>query len=173
VPSFRLRFEPTRVRHWAARYSYPGKDELLAGVSARARTAGHLTKHDLAVIAEWKSPRVRSRIASNPEALVRESTRIALSTPVERLRPHVLLALHGVGWPVASVILHFCHAEPYPILDYRALWSASVKVPSAYDFDFWSAWTAFTRKTASSAGVTMRDLDRALWQYSKESQPAP
>ncbi len=35
----------------------------------------------------------------------------------------VLRFLDGVEWPTASTILHFCGARPYPILDYRALWS--------------------------------------------------
>ena len=38
-----------------------------------------------------------------------------------------------------------------------------------YDFDLWRAYTGHCRGLAA-AGVTMRDLDRALWQYSKEKQ---
>jgi len=34
----------------------------------------------------------------------------------------------------------------------------------------WSDYTLFCRKLAEDAGVTIRELDRALWQYSKENQ---
>ena len=167
-----LRFVPGEIEHWASRYSYPGETELLASVPPRVKAAGYLTSDDLLELGVWKSPRVRSKVLSNSDSLVREVTRIALATPEERLRPHVLLALYGVGWPVASVILHLCHDDPYPILDFRALWSVSADVPSVYGFDFWQAYTAFCRKVASDAGVSMRQLDRALWQYSKEHQPS-
>ncbi len=39
--------------------------------------------------------------------------------------------LDGVSWLIASVILHFCHSDPYPIIDFRSLWSVSLEVPSS------------------------------------------
>jgi hypothetical protein len=39
-----------------------------------------------------------------------------------------------------------------------------------YEFSFWWEYTQFCRKLAAEAGVSMRTLDRALWQYSKENQ---
>lgn len=129
-----------------------------------------MTKDDLVTIGTWKSPRIRPRLLSNDDALVREATRIALSTGHEALRLHVLLALRGVGWPVASVILHLFHPDAYPILDFRALWSASSDVPKSYTFDFWRSYTAFCRELATDSGVSMRDLDMAMWQYSKEKE---
>ena len=62
------------------------------------------------------------------------------------------------------------HRDPYPILDYRALWTLGVEKPPAYHFDLWSAYTQYCRELAREIGVSMRDLDRALWQYSKENQ---
>lgn len=85
----------------------------------------------------------------------------------------MLTLLSGVQWPTASVILHFCAAEPYPILDFRALWSLSEDVPpSGYTFPFWWSYCEATRCLAAKARVSMRVLDRALWQYSKENQLA-
>ena len=79
--------------------------------------------------------------------------------------------LDGVGWPTASVLLHFGHAEPYPILDYRALWSCGVpRPPSQYSFGLWWPYTRFCREITRRYGISMRTLDRALWQYSKERQ---
>jgi hypothetical protein len=72
------------------------------------------------------------------------------------------------------VLLHFGHTDPYPILDFRALWSLGVDVPADahgfYDFPLWWEYTKFCRDLADACGVPMRVLDRALWRYSKENQ---
>jgi hypothetical protein len=98
-------------------------------------------------------------------------TRTALSTESEQLRVEVLTLLNGVSWPTASVILHFCHREAYPILDFRALWSLGVEANDVrYNFDLWWGYTQACRRLAEETGLSMRELDRALWQYSKENQ---
>jgi len=77
----------------------------------------------------------------------------------------ILGILNGVSWPTASVILHFFHADPYPIIDYRALWSISLEVPKQYTFDFWMRYVDFCRKLTESCSLDMRTRDRALWKY--------
>jgi hypothetical protein len=101
---------------------------------------------------------------------VRDATALALQSSDDRVKIGVLRLLNGVDWPTASVILHFCDVLPFPILDYRALWSPGYEAPPPYTFDFWQAYTAYTRELARSAGLSMREVDRALWQYSKENQ---
>ena len=72
---------------------------------------------------------------------------------------------------MASTILHFTHREPYPILDFRALWSLGIEQqPAYYVFSMWWEYVATCRRLADQAGVSARELDRALWQYSKENQ---
>jgi hypothetical protein len=68
------------------------------------------------------------------------------------------------------VILHLFDKGKYPILDFRALFSISVDVPSQYNFDFWWEYVEFCRELAETNDVSIRTLDRALWQYSKENQ---
>jgi hypothetical protein len=166
---FRLRFAAEAVRKWAHRYQYES-DEAVVRVATAARRRGHFEREELRVLARWKTPRSASRIARNEAEFVRETTRVALSTRSERLRIEVLTLLDGVDWPTASVILHFAHADPYPILDYRALWSLGVSHPPRYSFELWEAYVAFTRAAARRLRVSMRELDRGLWQYSKERQ---
>jgi len=69
-------------------------------------------------------------VEDNPEEYVKEITAFALGATTERSRIEVLTNLDGVRWPTASVILHFFHKEPYPIMDFRALWSVSLDVPA-------------------------------------------
>jgi hypothetical protein len=109
-------------------------------------------------------------VISNPDEFIQAITRTALSAPDEPRRIKVLTTINGVSWPMASVLLHFGHADRYPILDFRALWSLEVDTPPVYTFSFWWEYTQACQKLATNAGVSMRTLDRALWQYSKENQ---
>lgn len=131
-----------------------------------------LSLSQLEKIVQWKSPRSVHWIKTDQEPYIREITCFALSTHSERARIEILTLLDGVSWPTASVILHFCHADQYPILDFRALWSVETDVPPSYNFDFWEEYMRFCREKAKELGVGMRTLDRALWQFSKVNQPA-
>ena len=67
-------------------------------------------------------------------------------------------------------ILRIRHSDPYPILDFCALWSLGIeKSPAIYDFDFWWKYFQFFRRLAAETEFSMRVLDRALWQYSDEN----
>jgi hypothetical protein len=55
-------------------------------------------------------------------------------------------------------------------LDIRALWSLGIDANTVpYSFELWSDYTLFCGKLAQETNVTMRELDRALWQYPKEN----
>lgn len=119
-------------------------------------------------IAHWKSPRSAGHIEENSEGYVREITGFALQAKEERTRIESLTVLSGVGWPMASVILHFFHQDPYPILDVRALGSLGVTSPKQYSFDFWWSYVETCRDLSKKFGVGMRTLDKALWEFDRE-----
>ena len=168
--AFKLRFPKGKIDYWAGRYAYPNESVLTDQIGPAARERGYLTREEFLALCEWKTPRSKPRCATNPESLVREATGLALASDEERLKVGILQLLAGVGWPTASVILHFCDRGMYPILDYRALWSLGARPPSAYTFDFWWAYTEYLRRVAVESKRSMRTIDRALWQYSKEKQ---
>lgn len=66
------------------------------------------------------------------------------------------------------MLLHFGHRDRYPIIDVRVLWSLGVSRVLQYTFEFWWGYVEFCRTVSDECGLSMRDLDRALWQYSKE-----
>jgi hypothetical protein len=169
---FKLKFKKSEIRSWASRYAYDKEDFIELVIAPRIKTAKFATQDEFLALCEWKSSRPRPHFRKNSDDFIRATTYVALSSPNERLRIEVLTLLTGVSWPIASVILHWCHASPYPILDFRALWSLGINKPPSYDFDFWWAYTRFCRNLGQEAGVSMRVLDRALWQYSKENQKA-
>jgi hypothetical protein len=169
--AFQLRIPGTDLEKWAAQYDYAGEPELIAGPVARARKRGYPEYSEFLEICGWKSARNKSRHASNSPEFVDEVLRLALAPKTSpRLAIESLTLLAGVQWPTASAILHFCHVAPYPILDFRALWSLSTDVPSRYTYPFWREYSEFTRTLAQKSGVTMRILDRALWKYSEVHQ---
>lgn len=166
---FKLRFPQKEIKYWSSRYDYNNEDVMCNEFAPKIQRQKYLTKDDFKFICEWKSPRIRPQANKNDEALIKDITKIALTTPHPRLSIEVLLILKGVSWPVASVILHFGKKNKYPILDYRALWSLGFDQPKVYSFELWEAYTKYCQKVAKESNVTLRTLDRALWQYSKEN----
>jgi hypothetical protein len=171
-PKFDLRFPLSEIRYWAGEYSYSSSnaEPPLLRLKPRIRRSRRLTKDQLVEICRWKATRSAGNALRNDPAYVERITALSFSTSNERARIELLTLLDGVGWPTASVILHFFHKGRYPILDYRALWSLRAKPPRKYTFDFWWRYTLYCRGIAGKASVRMRTLDKALWQYSQERQ---
>jgi hypothetical protein len=168
---FVLRFDPRAIEFWAERSRESATARRIQSeIVPRAKQQGYLSKVDFVTLCEWNSTRPRARYRSNAEDFVREVTRVSFATPNERLRVQVLTLLNGVSLATASVLLHFCAPDSYPILDRNSLWSLQETAPPKFDFDFWWAYVQATRKLAKQARVSMRVLDRALWQYAAENQ---
>lgn len=170
VPELRLRFPIRQIARLALQYAY-ADDSVVQAIGAKAQSRGWYTRDELVAVALWKTERSRSRVRQNREDAVKDATELALRTADERLRIGVLTQLQGVLMPTASVLLHLAHRDPYPILDFRALWSLGVDAqPSYYSFELWERYVQRCRELAMEAGVDMRTLDRALWQYSSTHQ---
>ena len=170
---FTLRFPESQVQHWAERYSYSGDDgHLRDELRPLILNRGYLNKDEFLEICKWKTQRTKSRCASNDDFTIRTISRAALASSDEPLKMDLFRTLTGVEWPTASTLLHFCDARPYPILDYRALWTLGFSEPPHYTTAFWVEYVAFTRGLARRLDLDIRTLDQALWQYSKARQRA-
>jgi hypothetical protein len=166
--SFELQFAPAEIPALAARFGGSGDDACLrAGAAARAR--GRYTRGELVLLCAWKSRRSRPLVARNSPGRIARATSAAFAAAAgEAERIEALLGLDGVGVPSASVLLHFWRPDAYPILDVRAVESLGVKGRSGYPVSFWLRYAAACRALAAAHGVTLRTLDKALWQHSKE-----
>ena len=165
--TFRLGFPPTEIAELRQRYDYPTDHEATtAGRHARER--GHYTKKEFMVVCRWKSPRSPGRAATNSPTTIRRQTRIAFATDDEAERMRALIALAGVGVPVASTLLHFAFPRRFPILDWRALESLGQKRRSTYPISYWLEYLNACRRIARENTVQLRTLDKALWQHSRE-----
>lgn len=167
MPTFELQFPAGEIDALASRFGYTDDARLLeAGDAARAR--GHYTREEFIEVCAWKTTRSRSKVAGNAEAAVVEATRRSFTAADEETRMNALLELAGVGVPTASTLLYIAFPHDYPILDVRALESLGVKPRSQYPVNFWLAYLSFCRELARSCAVSIRTLDKALWQHSKE-----
>ena len=118
---------------------------------------------------EYPGKALVNLVEKNTPIEVTEISRASFFATTEGLRVGALLALHGVGWPMASVILHFAFPDRYPILDKRVM--RVVGAPDAYSFDRWVEYTDLCREASGRLGVSMRVLDRALWTLDRTSTP--
>jgi hypothetical protein len=168
---FKLRFPIGQIPTWSADYSYDGSDaRFLSEVRPSVQKRGYLLPVEFRDVCYWKTPRSQSRCRRNTADEIRVVTQAALATRDETLKMDLLRLLHGVEWPTASTILHFCDRRPYPILDYRALWSLGYARPPHYTMQFWLSYVNYVRALARRSGHSIRVVDRALWQYSKARQ---
>lgn len=165
---FKLRFSESDLEKWGDRNT--GNPSDLINIGRSAKEKGNLSREEFLRICAEKSLRSKSLCASNSKEMIEEVTRIALSSNLEELHIKSLLMLTGVSWPTASYILHFCHSSKYPVLDFRALWSLSITTVPVYNYTFWMEYVEICRGLAKRNKLSMRQVDAALWQYSKERQ---
>ena len=129
------------------------ENNIINDIAPAIRTRGYLTIKDLLIFSKWKSGnRTKHLVSKNSkhkyyvkEDFVKKITSASLESSNERFRIEVLTLLDGVSWPTASIILHICTNEPYPVLDFRALWSLNFVNSVKYNFDFWWEYTLFCR----------------------------
>jgi hypothetical protein len=167
---FRLRFPARQIPDWATRFGSADGDRSIETIGRRVRSRGFLTRTEFLAVCAWKSPRSAPRCRENSARDIRTLTRAALASSDEEVKIELLRLLRGVEWATASAILHFCDESPYPILEYRALWSLGHAKPPPYTRDLWLRYVAFTRALAARDGHSMRTLDKALWQYARARQ---
>ena len=171
VPAFEIQFPPEQVPDLAARF--PAVDEgAVDTIGPAARARGYYRRGEFLLVCAWKTPRSAPKVALNTEPAVGAATRRAFAETDEAVRMQALLSLAGVGVPTASTLLYVAFPALYPILDVRALESLGVKPRSQYPISFWLGYLEACRALAAQCGVSIRTLDKALWQWSKERSAA-
>ena len=164
---FSLQFPPDRVRTLAERYEYEDDERVRAAGEAACRH-GYYTRDEFLLVCAWKTGRSKSKVQSNTELEVQRATGAAFTAQGEAQRMEALLELNGVGVPTASTLLHFAYPSDYPILDVRALESLGHRSRTTYPVSYWLGYLDACRRLAHEHGVSIRVLDKALWQHSKE-----
>jgi hypothetical protein len=165
-PTFVLQFDPSAIDDLVERYG-PDQDDNALNAGKYLAT-GHHDKEALKTIVNWKSGRRAALIDDNNDSDIAVALQFATApTTPEAMAVAVLTTLHGVGIPIASAILTAINPDKYTVLDYRALESLGVDDwPDS--IDFYVAYLNACRELARRYGKTLRNLDRAMWQWSWE-----
>ena len=164
--AFKLQFEPADIPGLAKRYG-PENDNKALAAGSRIR-GGEYTRKNLSEIFEWKTKgRGRSRLLRNTDKEISDALSLAVSAKTERAAISVLVGLQGVNVPVASAILTAIDIERYTVIDFRALEALGYKSADR-SVNFYLTYLDFCRQLAKRHKVRLRDLDRALWQWSEE-----
>lgn len=163
---FQLQFPPEQIVTYAKRYSF--EDDLSALEAGQNISKGDCTRVNLETIYEWKTRgRGRGRLQQNSERDICDALKIATMAQTERAAISVLIGLDGVDVPVASAILTAINPEKYTIIDFRALQALGQSTKDR-SVKYYLRYLSACRELARKHNTTLRQLDRALWQWSRE-----
>ncbi len=166
---FKLRFPKGNLPLWLKRYR-DDADRKQLQMGERARRRGYYTRREFIEICAWETRRrVHKYYEDNSETSVRRQTQLALGERDEVRRMKALTSLRGVGLPMASMLLHLAYPELYPVIGKRALWSLNCTC-THISVKLWLSFMSSCRELAASSGMSLRDLDRALYEYSRANQ---
>ena len=167
--------EPCELSRLLSLYDLEGY--LFGTVSESFRRDGTLSSADFFAIVIWKSNRSKTGVKrglesehTTPRCLM---CRVAKAEPPED-KVRILTAIPGIGLALASAILTVCYPDEYTVLDYRA-WETLATLgaeglPPSYPYhaEGYLAYCFACRSLARASGISLRDLDRALWAKSWE-----
>jgi thermostable 8-oxoguanine DNA glycosylase len=145
---------------------------LLDKVSERFKEEGTLEPFDFFAIVAWKSNRTKTKIRRGLEdagKTIQELMLEVTQAKTPRDKVEVLLQVWGIGLAMASAILTVCDPDEFTVLDYRAwnvLEGTSLQgLPEHYPAtsDEYLDYCRVCRELAEQVGMSLRDLDRALW----------
>ena len=173
---FRLQYAPALIPEFAARYlRTPYKNRTAADEDRLAEEAGWRLVNtpfnlaDVKTIILWKSHRpmylFELNDCSEVEAAVKDSIAATEAGDVRRAVKS-LTRLSGVGVKMASAILTAMFPTLYTVCDFRA--SSALGVKDYSSLRYYVAYLAACREMAVRYGVSLRDFDRANWQWSKD-----
>ena len=163
--NFVLQFDPSEIGGRSERFGFA--DDTHARAAGRAILDGDYSVRNVRVIVEWKSRRSKGRFGRNAESDVADALRLAVSAKTERSAIAVLCGLRGIKVPVASAIMAAVVPERFTIIDFRALEALGIKRRHAPTVDFYLDYLAYCRQLAPKNAGGLRELDRALWQWSE------
>jgi hypothetical protein len=164
--NFALQFDRSEIIKLVTRYEF--KEYTAVQAAGKRIAAGEYARSHLETIYEWKTKgRGRSRIARNTDEEIADALKLVSHARTDRAAVAVLMGLRGVDVPVASAILTAINPSRFTIIDFRALAALGVTsiVPT---IDIFISYCEFCRNLAMECNLSLRDLDRALWQWSKD-----
>jgi hypothetical protein len=138
--------------------------------AGRCIARGEYQREHFDAIFAWKT---NNRGKSRPEKNANKAIERGLKVVIKEVdRPRVVIEtltkLSGVGIPVASAIMSAVFPERFTIIDFRALDALSAEKLSTASINRYLEYVEFCKRLANRWGLSLRDLDRALWKWSEK-----
>jgi hypothetical protein len=167
LTSFRPKFDQKMAVKLAEAYEYDDDEPALRAGKAIAK--GNFSPTHLKAIFEWKTGnRGKGRIDRNSDSEIGDALKLAASAKEPRSAISVLIGLHGIQVPVASAIMTAIKPDTYTIIDFRALEALGIRrEDQVIDLNRYLRYLSFCIKQSAEWKMSLRDFDRALWQWSK------
>lgn len=161
------------IKEYAAKYDakVAGKKDERDEAALRVwfKNNKYLDKQHFMQLCMWKTPRQKNNYEMNQDEDIEMTTRGLFATDDHEKRIYALDNLRGVGYPVASAILHFSFPDVYSIIDFRTIESLGWgKPPSSYRYGYWERYFMKIQEIAKNVNESIRTVDKALWMWSKE-----
>lgn len=146
--------------------------------SAKKRSC--LTKDELIEICYWKSARSIRLIVDNHSQKVKKITQSAFAAKSEEEKMSLLLALRGVGIPMASAILMLINPIKYCVIDIR-VWEVlfatktvtTNKKGTNFKINEWCQLLSIVRQHSKKNKVSARTIERSIFETHKIYQVGP
>jgi hypothetical protein len=163
VTSRTLRISKGWIDAWAAEYGdYDSSrvDDLLGKAKP--------TYADIERVYRWKSSRSVGHFLANDAERVVSTVRSALRAKDDAAALARVETLNGVKARTGSALLAIFRPDRYTVMDWRARQTLEAfgyleELRRASWTNVWPAYMSLCRDIASRTGVSLRDLDRALW----------
>jgi hypothetical protein len=145
------------------------EETILSSIASIDLPGEGITLDILQRIADWKAARTKGYIERNNPNYVKEVTRASFASTNERFKLEVLTLLNGVRFRMATAILMFCYPNKYTVMDWRA-WASLENIGILNrgikdTYEHYLEYNETCKKLAMEHGVSLRTLDKALWQW--------
>ena len=163
----------SKIEYWANKYNV-ANDTCIETLVPEVEQRGHLTKCELIEVSKWVLQRTKGGrrqrtldfVERNSPDNVKRFTRNAFLLTNDSDSIRCLCRLHGVGWAIASAILHWFHECHYPTWTPHARWSVQIDEDS-FNSTRWQNYVNYCRTKVDKYEVSMRTLDRAFRECGK------
>jgi hypothetical protein len=159
------------VRAAAAGCTYNDSDATDMLAPGARLAAGTGSFDDFLAIARWKSPRPKKWHRANDPAHAIDVLRTAVELGPDSWRISIpaLCTLRGVKIPTASALLAALFGGEFPIIDCRSLQALGIpRDAQTINHDTLAVDVPFCQREATRLGVSVRELDRALWTEGRQ-----
>lgn len=153
---------------WAGAYERgmgTTEPHLFTDVGPAAAGRGYYTRDELIAVARWKTSRSQSQVAANCTVDIEDLTRIAFAAP-ERLQHRILTLLSGVQVRTATALLTVAFPTQHTVLDVRST-EALARLGAWNGTGSYLVYLDVCRTIARERDISLRQIDRALWKWSK------